>query len=158
MSYPVYDDDRYYFAYGSNLSTTRKEKRTGGIRESIVVDLNDFRFAFNKLASSGDVYANIVPSKGCRVWGVAYRCEPAALSALDIHEGVATGHYLRKEYEVFSVQGTLLEAVAYVAGKNFVTAETAPPPWYLKLILKGAKEHKLPPDYIKRIVELGNAR
>ena len=47
-------DDVWYFAYGSNLDPTRKERRTGQIREELDdkpkrVRLQNYCFAFNKI-------------------------------------------------------------------------------------------------------------
>jgi hypothetical protein len=67
--------DRWYFAYGSNLLVEQKELRTGAIRKSLRCRLPAHRFAFNKRAASGDVYANVIPDESATVWGVAYLCD-----------------------------------------------------------------------------------
>ena len=54
--------DVWYFAYGSNMSRDRKEKRTGLIRSARKARLPGYRLAFNKDNHSGGAYANIVPA------------------------------------------------------------------------------------------------
>jgi gamma-glutamylcyclotransferase (GGCT)/AIG2-like uncharacterized protein YtfP len=107
--------DAWYFAYGSNLSVDRKQLRTGRIRKAIRCQLPDYRLAFNKRGSHGDIYANIVHEPGQSVWGVIYLCNAAAMRELDRYEGVAGGHYERLTVEVVTDQGEWVEAVTYVA-------------------------------------------
>ncbi len=146
--------DIWYFAYGSNLSMDRKQRRTGLIRSSRPACLKDYRFAFNKGGAGGEVYANIVPSPGDVVWGVVYLCDPEAMASLDEYEAVETGDYWRHPVEVEATDGELLRAEVYIAGDDFVIADSRPRPWYLDLILSGARKHGLPGEYIKSIEEL----
>ena len=46
-------DDRWYFAYGSNLSKERMQRRTGPIAAARVAQLKDFRLAFNNTDTAG---------------------------------------------------------------------------------------------------------
>ena len=146
--------DSWYFAYGSNLSKGRKQERTGLIRRSLRARLRDYRLAFNKEASGGGVYANIVPEEGSEVWGVIYLCDPTAMTQLDRNEGVMGGHYERVTVEVELEDGSSCEAETYIAGKNYVVSEDTPADWYLDFILTGASQHELPADYIYNIKRL----
>jgi cation transport regulator ChaC len=144
-------DDRWYFAYGSNLSVDQKELRTGRIRQAVRCRLPGYRFDFNKRGEHGQVYANIVVDGTSEVWGVAYLCSPAAMREMDKCEGVAAGHYERLPVEVILESGQRIEAIAYIAGAAFVCQPRAPSDDYLERIISGARHHGLPADYVERI-------
>ncbi len=150
--------DSWYFAYGSNLDPEQKESRTGRIREARRCHLPDYRFAFNKRSDGGAVYANLMPQRGARVWGVVYRCSPDALEKMDRCEGVAGGHYVRTSVRVVTDSSEALKAEAYTAGQRFVCADGIPEPSYLRRIVKGAREHQLPEEYIRTLEALGAPR
>ncbi|HEX5081871.1 MAG TPA: gamma-glutamylcyclotransferase family protein, partial [Blastocatellia bacterium] len=117
-------------------------------RQSVRCHLPDYRLAFNKEARNGKACANIIPSKGDRVWGAVYLCDSDAIKELDGWEGYPK-HYDRKWVEVIADDGKVFKAIAYVAVK--VIPETRPSDDYLKRILDGAKEHELPKEYIEQI-------
>ena len=85
---------------------------------------------------------------------MAYLCDLAAMNALDVYEGVKGGHYRRTAVEVETVNGERLTAEMYIAGPQFVIAESRPSNWYLDAILAGARQHDLPRDYIESIERL----
>jgi gamma-glutamylcyclotransferase len=143
--------DRWYFAYGSNLSTEQKESRTGTIRDVKVARLDGYRITFDKRGSDGTGKANIVRDAARVVWGVVYRCSPATLDEMDYYEGVAGGHYVRTAVVVHSSPAMGIEAVTYVAGDSFRDDSLVPSGKYLKTILRGARQHGLPQDYILEI-------
>ena len=146
--------DSWYFAYGSNLSKGRKQERTGLIRRAVRARLRNCRLAFNKEASGGGVYANVVPEEGSEVWGVIYLCNPTAMTQLDRHEGVMGGHYDRVTVTVELEDGSLCDAETYIAGEDYIVSEGIPDDWYLDFILTGAIQHELPEDYIADIKRL----
>ena len=88
-------DDRWYFAYGSNLLTDQMVKRTGPIRQAFRCRLKGFRFAFNQQSDDGQIYANIVHDLTSEVRGVVYLFDPMAFEKMDHYEGVADDHYER---------------------------------------------------------------
>jgi cation transport regulator ChaC len=148
--------DHWYFAYGSNLLTEQKESRTGPIRDARRARLDGYRIAFNKRGSDGTGKANIVRDADRTVWGVVYRCSPAALDQMDTHEGVASGHYVRTWVRVRVDAGDEVDAVTYIAGDSFVEASLAPSREYLEAILHGARHHGLPDDYVREIERIGH--
>jgi gamma-glutamylcyclotransferase len=150
----IMTSDIWYFAYGSNLTMDRKRQRTGLIRSARTACLKGYRLAFNKGGAGGEVYANIVPSPDDVVWGVVYLCDPQAMASLDDDEAVERGDYWRHAVDVETTDGELVKAEVYVAGEDFLIAEGRPRPWYLDLILLGARKHGLPEEYIKSIEEL----
>lgn len=148
--------DRWYFAYGSNLSRERMIRRTGPIAAARVAKLNDFRLAFNVTDAAGEErYANIVPAPGELVWGVVYWCSPAAMEELDKYEEVEIGCYTREWIDIEAANGEHLRAEVYIGGKRFIVPDGRPPSqWYLGIVLSGAREHALPVDYICAIEQL----
>jgi cation transport regulator ChaC len=153
MSDPM--SDQWYFAYGSNLSREQKVNRTGPIREERRARLDGYRLAFNKRGTDGTGKANIVPDEGGTVWGVVYRCSPSALNEMDRHEGVSGGHYVRKTVRVRADDGEELDAVTYVAGSAYIDNSLTPSSEYLQTILRGAREHALPDEYVRGVEALG---
>ena len=141
--------DHWYFAYGSNLSVDQKARRTGHVREVIRCRLPGFRLAFNKRSVDGTIKANVVEDASREVWGVAYRCDEAAMAAMDRWEGAG---YRRRAVQVITGSGRRLDAVTYVATR--IDPEGAPHDDYLRLILGGAEHHRLPKSYIRDIERL----
>lgn len=152
------DDDIFYFAYGSNLDRPRKEARTGRIREAKKARLLDYRLAFNKKATHGGVFANIVPHVGSVVWGVVYRCRPDSLDELDKYEGVSSGDYERIPVVVELADSTTVQAITYTACEKSICAEGIPSKSYLRLIMNGARGHCLPNEYIEQILKLAGGQ
>ncbi len=152
------DQDKgiHYFAYGSNLDSSRMEERLGRRPPARLARLRGWRLAFNKKDSP--VFANIVPAPGDEVWGIVWECTAKDLLRLDDFEGVSGGHYRRLPVEVETAGGRMLRAVTYVACEDRIVAETVPAEGYARHILRGAREHGLPADYIARLERLcGNA-
>jgi len=150
-------DYTWYFAYGSNLSKGRIERRTGLVPPARTACLKNHRLAFN-LHLDGAIYANIVPCSEAIVWGTAYWCSREMMSALDRYEGVARGCYRRSWVEVEAEIGEQLQAETYVGGQSFVAEEGLPSDAYLTLILTGAAEHGLPEQYIRLLAACGTQR
>jgi cation transport regulator ChaC len=148
--------DTWYFAYGSNLSVDQKEFRTGRIRRAVRCRLPGYRFAFNKRAAHGGVYANIVADATQEVWGVIYLCNRAAMDEMDRREGVAGGHYERRVVQVIDDAGENVEAVTYLAGASFVCEDGKPSAEYLQKIVTGGRHHGLPEEYVRGIEKLGS--
>ncbi|MDB5313424.1 MAG: hypothetical protein JWO38_7626 [Gemmataceae bacterium] len=140
----------WYFAYGSNLCTTQMAARTGvsraGADRSRRAQLPGYRLAFNMGDGSGWTYANIVhPGDG--VLGVLYRCSRQDLEALD---GFEEG-YERTRVDVLDETGAKVDAVVYIARPEQITAGQRPRAEYLQRVIRGAREHGLPEQYIHSI-------
>jgi cation transport regulator ChaC len=151
------NDDVWYFAYGSNLWIEQKELRTSAIRTGNdrprIARLADFRFAFNKRGSKGQVYANIMTCPGEHVIGVVYRCKPSTVETMSGFEG----GYERKTVVVVIDDNSSVEAITYVAMEKNVVDDTRPSDEYLTRIVNGAIQHGLPPEYIEKIKLLASA-
>lgn len=151
MTYNQTSDDKWYFAYGSNLLVDQKEKRTGRIRKAIKCNLPGYKFVFNKQGSCRQVYANILHDDNEKVWGVIYLCSPETIKEMDKCEGVTGGHYHHINVEVIKDDGEKVSAMAYEAGSEYIVSDGKPNKEYLKKIIKGAKNNGLPENYIQYI-------
>lgn len=132
-------NDLWYFAYGSNLDLARKQTRTGAIRESRLALLSGYRLAFNKKGSEDEVYANLLADPTEETLGVIYRCTPETLDTLDRFEGAYSGHYQRMEFQVRTLDGEILSAIAYVARAEVVISESKPSDEYFGYIMRGGE-------------------
>ncbi|MDQ7041686.1 MAG: gamma-glutamylcyclotransferase family protein [Rhodothermus sp.] len=140
--------DRWYFAYGSNMCSTRLEERVGRTGVAWQMGwLKGYTLTFDKFADNGIGYANIQPDKEDIVYGVLYRLSETELQKLDSLEGVPQ-HYRRVPITVETKAGTQ-QAVTYIAVK--VQKDLRPKRCYLELLIQGAIEHNLPDAYIQRL-------
>ncbi len=113
----------WYFAYGSNMNAARlfdERLAPQGVAagERIAGRLDGWRLAFNKRARTppGAGAGNIVPGAGEVVHGTLNLLPSRGFEILDLHEGVATGHYERRILPVVRPDtGATVEAIAYVA-------------------------------------------
>ncbi len=140
-----------YFAYGSNMDPARLfETRMAekGIRwgSRVAARLDGWRLAFDKpwAKYDGAGVANIRPDNRGIVHGTLNELGAGGLDVLDIHEGVAGGHYARRTVTVIAAQGRV-EAITYVASAPPV-AGLKPHSSYLAHLLVG--RDLLPPSYL----------
>jgi len=145
---------RWYFAYGSNMSAARLFGRLAA--EGVACDsriggrLDGWRLTFDKVARTppGAGAGNIVPAPGEVVHGTLNALPQQGFDILDVHEGVATGHYEQLIVPVVRADtGETVQAIAYVALK--VAAGLRPTRDYLGHLLAG--HDLLPADYWERL-------
>jgi gamma-glutamylcyclotransferase len=108
-------------------------------------ELPDHRLAFLRRSIRWQAgVVDILPDPGSSVWGVVYEL-PVGLGELDAKEaeGVA---YRRREVEVL-MDGSPLAAMAYQLIER-EPMEVAPRREYVDLLVAGAREHRLPADYV----------
>jgi gamma-glutamylcyclotransferase (GGCT)/AIG2-like uncharacterized protein YtfP len=135
-----------YFAYGSNLELRRFRKRCPSATVVGRARLADHALGFTRYsrAEKGGV-ADIVPQPGATVWGGLYEIDQSCFGALDGYEG-APREYRRETVRVIDDAGAEHDAAVYIANKS---GEFAPSSAYLEQIITGARDHKLPEDYIE---------
>ncbi len=138
-----------YFAYGSNMLSTRLRARVPSAVLRGKGYVCGYRLTFDKQSADGsgkcDAEATHVPE--CCVYGVVYEIDADQKAALDRAEGLGRG-YAEKIVEVISGNATL-HAVTYYATRK--DPSLRPYHWYKDYVLAGARENSLPVEYIKLI-------
>ncbi|XP_017345608.1 gamma-glutamylcyclotransferase b isoform X1 [Ictalurus punctatus] len=137
-----------YFAYGSNLLKERLQLNNPSATRHCVAKLQDYKLVFgnHKGVESkrwhGGV-ASIEPSGRGTVWGVVWRINTAHMTHLDRQEGVRSGVYSPVSVNVLS-HGHILTCRTYIMNSR---VQALPSPHYLKVIMMGAEQNRLPKAY-----------
>ncbi len=144
-----------YFAYGSNMSLKRLQKRVPSAEPKGRAVLRCHRLAFHKVSKDKSGKCDIVPSKESDdVWGRLYHINAEDKECLDCYEGLGRG-YKNKCVTVKLDSGcTVCAMTYYVEDGTKKNPSLKPYTWYKRHVLVGAKEARLPPDYIKQIEEV----
>lgn len=141
----------FYFAYGSNMSS-RRLKDASRLPSAIPLGigiLNDYRLEFHKPSrKDGSGKCGVIESGGDQVHGVVFRIGADCRQRLDQIEGEGHG-YEGKFVEVISTDGDTVSALTYCA--TLSDPQLSPYTWYMRHVLEGAREFKLPPAYVKMI-------
>lgn len=139
-----------YFAYGSNMSTRRLVARVPSAKVISVAVLRGYRLEFHKLGKDDSAKCDVACTGDSTdvVYGVVFAISLSEKRELDGIEGLGKG-YAEKDVIVVSESGKTLEAVTYYATNIDVSLK--PRDWYVEHVLRGAREHRLPVEYIKRI-------
>lgn len=136
----------HYFAYGSNMNHQQMKKRCPSSKFIKRVFLERHRFVYDGYSSTckGGV-ANIIESQNSIVYGGLFEIKEDNLSALDCYEGYPNS-YDRKEVKVKDEEDGTYKAVTY-----FRTTKDICEPFedYRKIVIRGAKDCKLPEGYIR---------
>ncbi len=152
-----------YFAYGSNLDPVQMQERCPGAKVVGLAALRDHRLVFPRNSDRwGGGVSSIQPAHADTVWGILYELEEEGLRALDGYEGFrAQGDqhnlYDREQVTVDLVRpddGSIprrVRAWAYVARPS---NPTPPSRRYLDAILRGARHHRLPEEYVARLAAI----
>ena len=139
-----------YFAFGSNLSSLRLQKRLPGVESHCVATLAGHRLCWHKNGRDQSGKCDIVPSAAPLdiVYGVIYRMTLDEGLELDRYECSDFG-YARKDVEVLAIDGRSIEAFTYYALD--INRSQQPFGWYKEHVLRGAIEHEFPTHYIDLI-------
>ncbi len=133
-----------YFAYGSNLKKEQMDERDVFIYNSHKGFIKNYKLEFNKKSVDGSSKANITESKNEVVWGVCFELDTHGFKKLKKHEK----GYEEIEVEVFDENQKIIKAKTFISNK---ICDKLPIEEYLQRIITGAKQHKLPKDYIEEI-------
>ncbi|MDN5871589.1 MAG: gamma-glutamylcyclotransferase [Nitrococcus sp.] len=139
-----------YFAYGSNMSTPRLVHRVPSAKCVAVARLEKHQLKFHKRSKDGSAKCDIEHTNNPNdvVYGVVFEILAPEKKALDRKEGLWNG-YDEKSVAVLTGNDRLLIAVTYYA--TDIDASMKLYGWYKEHVLRGAKEHELPVEYIKSI-------
>ncbi len=135
----------FYFAYGSNMSTRRLQRR---VRDAVIIGTAEWagqQPVFDTRSQDGSGKANLLPHSSLSSWGVLFELRDHHWETLDAFEP----GYSRLSCRVTRPDGVTIAAQTYLA--DIRSAAQQPHDWYLDHILVGAREHELPPDYIERL-------
>lgn len=141
----------WYFAYGANMCSAVLRDRRGiepfSARPAFV---SDYGVVFNMpgIWLLEPVFANLVAKAGAVAHGVLYELSPVALKKLRSMEGSA---YLDVVLPVHTYTGEVREAHAYMGPTNLPLGK--PSRRYLGLLVEGGREHKLPGEYLEKLMQ-----
>ena len=138
------------FAYGSNMFGPRLRQRAPSARAVGIGRLERHRLRWHKRARDGSAKCDVVETgrDGDAVWGVLFEIARADKPQLDRAEGLGHG-YDEKPVTIVTAAGPVA-ALTY-----FATAVDASLPvhdWYRDLVVAGAREHGLPPEYVDELL------
>jgi len=130
------------FAYGSNMHPNRMLGRVSGAVSLGRARLRGYRLVLNKRGRDGSAKANLSADAEGLVWGVVWELSVASLATLDGHES----GYERVALSVHCEgAGGEVEAEAYLSAR---LAAAIPFDWYMDHLVRGARAHGLPEDYV----------
>jgi sulfite reductase (NADPH) flavoprotein alpha-component len=142
-----------YFGYGSNMNITSLRAKGVEPQSSRNAVLNNWRLRFNVqhfFRHEGGV-GNIEPSEtpDDQVQGLLHECPDEALASLDEVEACGVG-YERIQVDV-NVDGKQVTAYTYVGMPAFIDDSCLPSRRYLNILLAGARQAGLDPDYVRKL-------
>lgn len=142
-----------YFSYGSFLDSENLKKHAPQSEYMARAVLLDFEVQFNFLSITYDGgVTGVEPAAGKKALGVLYNVPPDEIEKLDIVEGVPAGIYYRQAVTVVDEDGNEHQAETYRTTDP--KGPFTPTRRYLGLMIKGANEHGLDPDYIRELEDL----
>ncbi|HEY2772806.1 MAG TPA: gamma-glutamylcyclotransferase [Candidatus Binatia bacterium] len=147
------DDSRWYFAYGSNMQrATMRGRRMIEPLEVRVGRLDGYALCFDIPIGGGERgVANLAFATGRAVWGVLYLLTQQQHDHLDMTEGVPSGVYRRIQVDV-DAEGTIVAAETLLSERRDPLRR--PSHRYHSIVVEGAREHALPPDYVASLEAL----
>lgn len=139
-----------YFAYGSNMLTTRLQARCPSARPVGRAFARGWRVEFVKPGLDGSAKAGLVPDSQEEAHGVLFHIAREELPALDRAEAAGKGYDRDDAFVVVSASDNAeMAAVTYLPRQK--RQDLKPYDWYHQLCLKGARQHGLPPTCLARL-------
>lgn len=138
------------------MSLRRLQHRVSNVRVISVGWLENYKLEFHKISNdgSGKCDAYYVGNAKHLVYGVVFKLTSSQLRLLDKYEGLGKG-YEKKLVQVVTQNLKTISAVTYFATE--IDSSIKPYLWYKEHVLRGAKEHSLPKNYIDIIKKIGAA-
>ena len=136
-----------YFAYGSNMSILRLQERVPSAKRLDTVTLKNHQLRFNMSGTDGSGKCDSFQTNNIEdtVIGALFEINRAEKTILDRAESLGYGY----DEKIVSVQndlGEVFNALIYCAIN--IDDSLKPYSWYLNHVIIGAKESKLPTDYL----------
>ena len=141
---------RNYFAYGSNMSVERLQKRVPSARVLGVYSLTRHVLKFHKIGQDGSAKGDafFTGKVSDVVLGVLYSTDCSEKKWLDEAEGLGNG-YEEKEVSLVNEEGHVSVGFLYYATN--INSDLRPFSWYVHHIIQGAEKAKLPKSYVQQI-------
>jgi len=135
------------------MSTPRLIARVPSARPVCTARLENHRLMFHKKGRDGSAKCDVEQTDDgeAGVYGVVFRILAAEKILLDEHEGLGRG-YGEKPVLLCSGPESSLTAVTYFA--THIDENLKPYHWYKEHVIRGAREHNLPPEYVQAIREI----
>ena len=141
-----------YFAYGSNMALARLRARIPSARLYRNARLPGYELKFHKKGADGSAKCDVVRSenRSLLVHGVLFEFDIAEKPILDVFEGP---RYESHRVELLTANDSVTEAFMYVVADKAAHTDHRLKPfhWYKHHVLHGAREARLPDDYIADI-------
>jgi len=136
-------------AYGSNMLSSRIQERCPSARALGVAELHGHELKWHKRSKDESGKCDVVQAKGKKqiVYGALFEIAASEKSELDTAEGLGNG-YEEKQVQVL-FEGKPRTVALYAATKT--DSALRPYTWYKAFVVAGAKEHKLPSEYIHQL-------
>jgi gamma-glutamylcyclotransferase len=141
-----------YFAYGSNMLTSRLQGRCPSAVAVGVGIAQGRRIEFSKTSidKSGKATLAVADDEGRAVPGVIFRIIDEELDALDKAEGAKNGYDRIANFKVCAItDGEIFDTITYLATEP--DSALTPFDWYLALIIAGAQQHALNEEHLEMI-------
>ncbi len=136
-----------YFAYGSNMLSTRLLARCKSAERLCVAQARGFRVEFSKKSKDGSGKATLAKAASAHCTeGVLFEIDISERDALDRFEEVGIGYDRIDDFRVETDAGPVV-ATTYMAKTN--VRSLRPYDWYLALVIAGAVEHSICNSYVE---------
>lgn len=134
------------FAYGSNMCTGKLRQVARSAVPEFIGKMENHQLVFNKLSIDGSGKGNVAFKKDSHVWGVVFRISDEDRAPLNTSE---SGYKSCESVEVVDSLGNKHRVQCYIAKEENIRPNLRPFDWYLTFVVRGAKQHDLPPQYIE---------
>lgn len=142
-------EEKYYFAYGSNMNQDQMEYRCPDAEVLGRAVLKDYRLAFRGGLNG---VASILPEQGKEVQGILWKITPSCERSLDFYEGYPN-LYGKKEISVQTETGEVTSVTVYIMNEPYQSQPALPSLFYLKGILDGCEQNHLTQKEVHQAVE-----
>ena len=117
---------------------------------------HNYDIQFKKESRDGSGKATLVETEGSAVQGVLFRINKTESGDLDIAEGVRDGGYERKNNFQVTHENNEITVTTYIAPTDKHKSGLPLYDWYFALVIAGARQHKLPNEYVDRLLNNNN--
>lgn len=144
-------EEKYYFAYGSNMNLDQMECRCPDAELVGKAVMKDYRLVFRG-NRNGNGVASVVPDSGKEVQGLLWKITPRCEQSLDFYEGYPR-LYGKEEVKVQTKTGEVANVAVYIMNEPYQSQPALPSDYYLKGILDGCRQNHLTQKEVRRAVE-----